>query len=73
VSVGPPSLPDNTAQLFLLVASIPDASTTQVGGPTVVPIEMEEVVRTLEAISDAGFASPGGPGTGSAVDRVVPS
>jgi len=56
------SLPDNAAQLFLLVASTPDASTIQVAwGPTVVPIEIKEVVRTLEAISYAEFASPGGP------------
>jgi L-fucose isomerase-like protein len=36
-----------------LVASTPDASTIRTTwGPTVVPVEMEEVVRSLEAISD---------------------
>ena len=37
-----------------LVASIPDATTIQAAwGPTVVPVEMEEVVKTLGAFSDA--------------------
>jgi L-fucose isomerase-like protein len=37
-----------------LVASSPESSTIkQVWGPTVVPIEMEEVVSTLESFSDA--------------------
>jgi L-fucose isomerase-like protein len=37
-----------------LVASSPDASTVQAAwGPTIVPVEMEEVVKTLEAVSDA--------------------
>jgi L-fucose isomerase-like protein len=37
-----------------LVASSPDASTVQAAwGPTVVPVEMEEVVKTLESVSDA--------------------
>ena len=39
-----------------LVASSPDPSTIQATwGPTVVPIEMEEVVKTLEAVSDANL------------------
>ena len=37
-----------------LVASMPDASTIRTAwGPTVVPIEMEDVSRALEAVSDA--------------------
>ena len=40
-----------------LVASIPDVSTIKATwGPTVIPVEMEEVVETLEAVSDADLA-----------------
>jgi L-fucose isomerase-like protein len=44
--VGPPS--------DWLVASSPDASTVrETWGPTVVPVEMDEVLKTFEAVSDA--------------------
>ena len=40
-----------------LVASSPDASTIRaVWGPTVVPVKMDEVVRSMEAITDAELA-----------------
>ena len=40
-----------------LVASSPDASTVRAAwGPTVVPVEMGEVVKTLETISDTDIA-----------------
>jgi len=40
-----------------LVASSPDASTIRaVWGPTVVPVEMEEVVQSLQAIAEADLA-----------------
>ena len=57
-----------------LVASSPDASTIRtVWGPTVVPVEIEEIVKFSETITDADLASHVNALTAGAIEVCEPS